>query len=128
MFAGGGSAYAYPAFPAYSISKTAVVREVENLAQDLNDKGDIAVTCIAPGAIETDMLKAVKAAGGAVHTTGNMQDVIVCVKALLGNNAKLLSGRFIHVRDNWQTVLDGQSKIEPDLWTLRRIENRESQT
>jgi len=125
MFSGGGSAYGYPDFPAYSISKTAIVREVENLAQDLSSKGDIAVTCIAPGAIETDLLAAVKAAGGTVHTPGNMADVILCIQALLGNNAGLLSGRFVHARDNWQIVLNKKgANLMPDQWKLRRIEEK----
>jgi 3-oxoacyl-[acyl-carrier protein] reductase len=123
MFAGGGSAYAYPTFAAYACSKTAIVREVENIAEDLNSQGDIAITCIAPGAIETDMLAAVRAAGGVVRTPGKMEEVITCVKGLLGPQAKLLSGRFIHVRDAWQAVLDsGAGDLSQTFWKLRRVE------
>ncbi len=39
MFAGGGAAYANPTFPAYACTKTAIVREVENIAEDLKEKG-----------------------------------------------------------------------------------------
>src|SRR5258708_14774993 len=53
FFGGGGAAYAYPVFPAYAASKAAVVRAVENLHEDLSDKGDFAAVCLAPGAVET---------------------------------------------------------------------------
>ena len=123
MFAGGGSAYANPTFAAYACSKTAIVREVENIAEDLNDQGDIAITCIAPGAIETDMLATMRAAGGVVRTPGKIEEVIICVKALLGSQAKLLSGRFIHVRDQWQSQLSSMHTAPPtNYWRLRRIE------
>jgi len=123
MFAGGGSAYAYPTFAAYACSKTAIVREVENIAEDLSAQGDIAITCIAPGAIETDMLAAVRAAGGVVRTPGKMEEVITCVKGLLGPQAKLLSGRFIHVRDAWQTMLEPSAgNVSQSHWKLRRVE------
>src|ERR1019366_5663082 len=39
-FAGGGAAYAYPLFPAYAASKTAMVRTIENIQADLDGKGD----------------------------------------------------------------------------------------
>jgi len=42
-FAGGGAAYAYPLFPAYAASKSAMVRTVENFQETFYDKGDFAV-------------------------------------------------------------------------------------
>ncbi len=123
MLAGGGAAYAYPIFPAYACSKTALVREVENLAVDLDSKGDIVVVCLAPGAIETDMLKAIRAAGAQVKTEGNITDVIECVKSLLSKQCKSLSGRLIHVRDNWDEIINGEEESLPsNHWKLRRIE------
>ncbi|HEV2690258.1 MAG TPA: SDR family oxidoreductase, partial [Bryobacteraceae bacterium] len=59
FFAGGGAAYAYPLFPAYAATKTALVRAIENLHLDLKDQGDFAVTILAPGAVETEMLATV---------------------------------------------------------------------
>jgi len=123
MFAGGGAAYANPTFPAYACSKAAVVRAVENIAEDLQGKDDIAITCIAPGAIETDMLTVVRQHGGEVRSPGQMSDVIVCVKALLGQRAKILSGCFVHVRDNWAAQLEGQAPtLSKDHWKLRRVQ------
>ena len=123
MFAGGGAAYANPTFPAYACTKAAIVREVENIAEDLQDKGDIAITCIAPGAIETDMLAVVRQHGGEVRTLGKMTDVIDCLKALLGQRANVLSGCFIHARDNWTAQLEEQAApLTKDHWKLRRIQ------
>lgn len=124
MFAGGGSAYAYPIFPAYAASKAATVRAAENLAEDFKDK-NIAITCIAPGAIETDMLAAVKAAGGEIRSPGKMSNVLNFVDKFLRLNANEISGRFVHVLDDWQPILEGHETLpDKDHWRLRRIENK----
>jgi NAD(P)-dependent dehydrogenase (short-subunit alcohol dehydrogenase family) len=123
MLAGGGSAYAFPSFQAYACSKTALVREVENLAEDLAEKGDIAIHCLAPGAIETDMLAEVRRAGGQVRTLGSISKVIACVETLLGNDTGVLSGRFLHVLDRWaEQILKTAQPLSADQWKLRRIE------
>ncbi len=69
------------------------------------------------------MLAAVRQHGGEVRTTGKMSDVITCLKALLGHRAKILSGCFIHVRDNWTTKLEEKvPTLTDDHWKLRRIQ------
>jgi len=123
FFAGGGAAYAYPIFPAYAASKTALVRIVENLDEDLTDKGDFAVAIVAPGAVETDTLAAVRASGGEVRTTVGIDEPTAFAKAFVTSGSCAFSGCFVHVRDTWSKHLDGGYDLErQDLWKLRRVE------
>jgi NAD(P)-dependent dehydrogenase (short-subunit alcohol dehydrogenase family) len=123
FFGGGGAAYAYPTFPAYACTKAAMVRAVENLHEDVATRGDIAAVCLAPGAVETDMLREVRAAGAEVRTTAPVDNAVDFAMGFLGSDhAKRLSGRFVHARDPWQDVLDGSRELPADHWTLRRVE------
>jgi NAD(P)-dependent dehydrogenase (short-subunit alcohol dehydrogenase family) len=123
FFAGGGAAYAYPVFPAYACTKAAVVRAVENLNEDVVGRGDIAVVCLAPGAVETDMLRDVRAAGGEVRTTAPVDDAVGFLTAFIASDAAgRLSGRFVHARDDWSHVLDGSVELAGSHWKLRRVE------
>lgn len=122
FFAGGGAAYAYPVFPAYACTKAALVRAVENLHEDLKERGDFAVVCLAPGAVETDMLRQVRAAGAEVRTTAPPDDAVRFVEAFLSRDARVLSGRFLHARDTWAELLDGESPDLGERWKLRRVE------
>ena len=122
-FSGGGSAYAYPLFPAYSASKTAMVRAIENLSRDLEAQGDFAVACLAPGAVETGMLERVRAAGAEIRTTVDIAEPVRFAREFLFCASCGFSGSFVHVRDNWPAHLNtGQSLAKESLWKLRRIE------
>jgi NAD(P)-dependent dehydrogenase (short-subunit alcohol dehydrogenase family) len=122
-FAGGGSAYAYPLFPAYSASKTAMVRAIENLDCDLRGKGDFAAACLAPGAVETDMLARIRAAGAEVRTTVNIAEPVEFVREFVFCKSCGFSGSFVHARDNWREYLNnGHALPDAALWKLRRIE------
>jgi NAD(P)-dependent dehydrogenase (short-subunit alcohol dehydrogenase family) len=122
-FSGGGSAYAYPIFSAYSASKTAVVRTVENFAEILKEKGDFAVAALAPGAVETDMLKKVKSFGAEVKTTVDISEPVNFAREFLLSDVCNFSGRFVHVRDVWKEHLNNENEIDNnDKWKLRRIE------
>jgi len=123
FFAGGGAAYAYPLFPAYAVSKTALVRAVENLHEDLKDAGDFAVAILAPGAVDTEILAAVRAQGGYVKTTVAMEEPVGFVRAFINASTVGFSGGFVHVRDEWSTYLNSGTNTEKkDLWKLRRVE------
>ena len=122
-FAGGGSAYQFPAFPAYSASKTAIVRITENIHEDLKDKGDFSIVCLAPGAVETDMLKEVRLSGAQIKTTVDILEPVDFVKEFIISTSCSLSGRFVHVRDDWKEYLKTDKSLQNDsLWKLRRIE------
>jgi NAD(P)-dependent dehydrogenase (short-subunit alcohol dehydrogenase family) len=123
FFAGGGAAYAYPMFPAYAASKTALVRAVENLHEDLKDAGDFAVAILAPGAVETDILAAVRAQGGYVRTTVAMEEPVGFAREFINARSVGFSGSFVHVRDEWASYLNTDRQPEKkDLWKLRRVE------
>ncbi|MFA5012368.1 MAG: SDR family oxidoreductase [Ignavibacteria bacterium] len=122
-FSGGGSAYAYPIFSAYSASKTAVVRTVENFAEVLKDKGDFAIAALAPGAVETDMLKKVRSFGAEVKTTVNISEPTNFVKEFIFADKCNFSGSFVHVRDEWPKLLNSENQLSgKDMFKLRRIE------
>lgn len=121
-FAGGGAAYPNPTFPAYSETKTGMVRITENINEDLKDKGDFSIVCIGPGAIETDMLKEVKAFGGIVKTTADISEPVNFVKSFLEAKTCGFSGSFVHVRNNWSDYLNTEKKINDSFWKLRRVE------
>jgi NAD(P)-dependent dehydrogenase (short-subunit alcohol dehydrogenase family) len=123
FFAGGGAAYAYPMFPAYAASKTALVRAVENLHEDLKDEGDFAVAILAPGAVDTDILAAVRAHGGYVKTTVSMDEPVGFAREFVNAESIGFSGGFVHVRDDWAAYLNSERTPEKkDLWKLRRVE------
>ncbi len=122
-FGGGGAAYAYPVLPAYAASKACLVRIIENLAQDMETTADFAAVCLAPGAIETDTLAHVRSVGGVVKTVAKIEEPVRFVKSFLASSgAPAISGRFVHVRDEWAQVLEGERELEDDHWTLRRVE------
>jgi len=124
-FAGGGSAYAYPLFPAYSASKAAMVRAIENLACDLQGKGDFAAVCLAPGAVETDMLARVREAGAEVRTTVNIAEPVGFIREFIFCTSCGFSGSLAHVRDNWREYLNnGHALPDAALWKLRRMESQ----
>ena len=120
FFAGGGSAYGYPIFSSYSLSKTAVVRAAENLHMELEDYGEITSLAIAPGAIKTKMLDPVLEAGAEVKTTIPIDETINFILKLLNLDTKKLSGKFIHVRDDVDNCIKNNTK--DTLWMLRRNE------
>ena len=78
-FAGGGAGYSYPRFSAYASSKVAIVRLTEILADEYSN---IQINCIAPGAVETDMLMQVRKSGGEVKTTVSMDEPLKLVSFL----------------------------------------------
>ncbi len=123
FFAGGGAAYEYPIFPAYAASKTALVRAVENLHQDLKDAGNFAVTILAPGAVETDTLARVREHGGFVRTTVPIDEPVEFARQFLSSTTCGFSGCFVHVRDSWPTLLNNDNHLDrKELWKLRRVE------
>jgi 3-oxoacyl-[acyl-carrier protein] reductase len=121
-FAGGGSAYAYPTFPAYAISKTALVREVENIGVEMEQVRDFSIVMLSPGAVETDMLSDIRAAGAEIRTPTGVAEAVGFISSFLAAaDARKLSGRFIHVRDTWREfVADPDRALADDLWKLRR--------
>jgi NAD(P)-dependent dehydrogenase (short-subunit alcohol dehydrogenase family) len=117
LFGGGGAAYGYPNFSSYGTAKAALVRFTETLAMELGDTGPL-VTIVAPGANDTDMLAEVRRAGGQVKTTVAIEEPVRLVRRLLFEDARVVHGRFVHVRDAWSP----ESTFSGDHFKLRRVE------
>ena len=121
LFAGGGAGYGYPRFLPYGTSKAAAVRMCETMAMELDAAHiPIDVNIIAPGANETSMLAAVRAAGGEVRTVVPFSKPIALCHWLLSSDSDGISGRFIHVNDPYPT-LSGES-IGAEALKLRRVD------
>jgi NAD(P)-dependent dehydrogenase (short-subunit alcohol dehydrogenase family) len=116
-FAGGGAAYGYPKFSAYGCSKAAIVRLTETVSLEC-EPYNVQVNAVAPGAIETDLLASVRAAGGEVRTVGTMDQAVRLVRFLASPESGTLTGRFIHARDSYS---EWPESLPRDQYTLRRI-------
>jgi len=119
FLSGGGAAYAFPEFSGYALSKVGVVRSVENIGVELKELEDFSIIALAPGAMETDMLKQVREAGVEVKSVADIADTAQFIKSFIEmpkEKAKPLSGKFIHAKDDLNS--DGTE----NKWVLRRIE------
>lgn len=124
FFAGGGAAYGYPEFSGYALSKVATVRAVENIGLEFEQKGiNASIIAVAPGAVDTQMLATVLAHGGTVKTKTDISEPVSFVHRFLLDQipSRELNGRFIHVRDDVNQILD-KSTDKSDLFKLRRIQ------
>jgi len=140
QLSGGGATKPRPYFSAYSVSKTAIVRFCETLAEELRGTG-IDVNCIAPGALNTRMLNEVLAAGPrkvgkfnykqALEQMKNGGDsldkasdlaIFLASSESNGITAKLISS----VWDNWKKwPLYLNNLSNSDAYTLRRITGKD---
>jgi NAD(P)-dependent dehydrogenase (short-subunit alcohol dehydrogenase family) len=121
LFAGGGAGYGYPQFLPYGTSKAAAVRMCESMSMELDAAHlPIDVNIIAPGANETSMLAAVRAAGGELRTVVPFSKPIALCRWLLSSDSDGISGRFLHVNDPYPTLSPGSLRAEA--LKLRRID------
>lgn len=118
-FAGGGAAFPYPEFFGYSLSKVAVVRAVENIAVSGMLGKESSIIALAPGAVETDMLKTVLDAGCEVRTKTDISEPVNFVRKFITDefDSLKLNGMFLHVRDDLSRIDE-----KKDIFKLRRIE------
>ncbi|MEY2503408.1 MAG: 3-oxoacyl-[acyl-carrier protein] reductase [Verrucomicrobiota bacterium] len=139
FLSGGGAAGPRPRFTAYATSKTGIVRFAETLAAELEGSG-ISVNCIAPGAMPTDMLAEVAAAGidragaaevAAFHkakSTGEaVMDRAAALAVFLATTGAGITGKLIAAQwdrwEDWPKYLDELNAS--DVYTLRRITGRD---
>ena len=121
LFSGGGGGYGYPQFLPYGTSKAAAVRMCETMAMEMDAaKLPIDINIIAPGANETSLLAAVRAAGGEVRTVVPFSKPIALCRWLLSSASDGVSGRFIHVNDPYPTLTPAALRAEA--LKLRRID------
>jgi NAD(P)-dependent dehydrogenase (short-subunit alcohol dehydrogenase family) len=137
-FSGGGAVSPRPNFSAYAVSKAAVVRFTETLAEELRDTG-IYVNAISPGAVNTRMLDEIissgKKAGGKEFrdalirkaSPGFSSDLAVKLAVFLASDDSLgVTGKLISAPwDPWQeTSFQQLLRKDKDFATLRRIDNK----
>jgi len=132
VLAGSGSASARPNFAAYAASKTAVVRLVETLAEEVRDH-NIQVNCMWPGKTYTHMTDEILRAGERageketedaleIRRTGGMapEKQIQLALFLASEQSNHISGKLIHVSDDWKKLRDGS--VQAEAYTLRRVQ------
>lgn len=128
---GGGSLTPRPNFSAYATSKTALVRMIETFAAEVAGH-NVQINCMAPGGAYTAMTDEILSAGekagwkeieGArqVRLTGgvNPEKQIQLVLFLASERSNHVSGKVVHVNDDWKKLEHGQ--LGEELYTLRRI-------
>ena len=140
QLSGGGATNPMPRMTAYAVSKAAIVRFAESLAEEVRGTG-IDVNAIAPGALNTRMLDEVleagpekvgkvfyerslkqKESGGTALERGAALALFLASPASDGITAKLISA----VWDNWEQWPEYLDKLSTsDVYTLRRIAGRD---
>ncbi len=140
QLSGGGATNPLPRISAYAVSKAAIVRFAETLAEEVRGTG-IDVNAIAPGALNTRMLDEVleagpdkvgqafyerslkqKETGGAPLECGADLALFLASSASDGITAKLISA----VWDDWEHWPEHLDELSSsDAYTLRRITGRD---
>jgi len=121
FFSGGGAAFAYPDFSGYALSKVAVVRAVENISIELKSmSNDASIIALAPGAVDTDILKKVLDSGSQVRTRTDISEPTNFTFNFLTDvfPSKELNGKFLHVRDDVNQIINTTNS---NLFSLRRV-------
>lgn len=119
FLSGGGSGFPRPRFSAYGVSKTAVVRLAEVLAQELAP--EVLVYCVAPGPNPTQLLAEAERAGTVVPDSERVDFSAperLCL-FLARNRDPRYAGRFIHVKDDYERW--AEQALPEEAFTLRRI-------
>lgn len=132
MMSGAGATAARPNFSAYSASKAGLVRFGETLAEEVRDH-NIQVNSIDPGATYTSMTDEILRAGERagwkesedaveVRRTGGISPdrQIQLALFLASEQANHISGKVVHVNDDWKRLKD--ENIHPEIYTLRRVQ------
>lgn len=140
QLSGGGATSPMPRISAYAVSKAAIVRFAETLAEEVRGSG-IDVNAIAPGALNTRMLNEVleagpekvgnafyerslkqKESGGTPLGRGTELALFLASAASDGITGKLISA----VWDDWEHWPEHLDELSSsDVYTLRRIAGRD---
>jgi NAD(P)-dependent dehydrogenase (short-subunit alcohol dehydrogenase family) len=131
VLGGTGAAQSRPNFSAYAVSKAAVVRLVETVADEVRDH-NVQINCMAPGSAYTHMTDEILRAGDragseeserarSVRMTGGVppEQQIQLALFLASEQSNHISGRLIHVNDDWKRLK--HANIDSDVYMLRRL-------
>jgi len=138
-FSGGGAAGKRPFFMPYSLSKTSLLRFVENFAaENLNE--NLKINAIAPGVMPSRMQKEVidnvslrktkeySVADLSLSSNDfNFSKILNLCDFLISNTSQGVTGKLISAEwDNWSQWPNHLRELESsDLYTLRRITGRD---
>lgn len=128
----GGSPAARPNFALHEATKSALIRFVEILSEEVNDR-NVQVNCLAPGGTYTHMTDQILAAGERagweeieearqIRMTGGVaaEKQIELALFLASQQSNHISGRVLNVHDDWKKLKD--KTMQPDLYRLRRVQ------
>jgi NAD(P)-dependent dehydrogenase (short-subunit alcohol dehydrogenase family) len=136
-FSGGGSTSARPYFLPYSLSKTGLLRFIENFALE---NPDIQINAIAPGRLPSRMQEQIRNSNlpnsqldfrlaNVIPDDLEIQKIKILelCNFLLSNHSGGISGKLISAQwDNWEEWPNHLRELkESDLYTLRRITGRD---
>jgi len=132
ILTGGQGSQARPNFALYAATKAAVVSLAESLAEEVRDH-NVQINCMAPGASYTHMTDQVLASGERagwrevedaqqVRLTGGVpaEKQIELALFLASEESNHISGRLMHVLDDWKRLRE--AAVKPELYTLRRVQ------
>ncbi len=128
----GGSPAARPNFALHEATKSALIRFVEILSEEVNDR-NVQVNCLAPGGTYTHMTDQILAAGERagweeieearqIRMTGGIaaEKQIELALFLASQQSNHISGRVLNVHDDWKKLKD--KAMQPDMYRLRRVQ------
>jgi len=128
----GGVSTARPNLSIFAATKSAVARFAESLAEELSEH-NVQINCMSPGATYTHMTDQILAAGERAgwreieeaqkaRLTGGVapERQIELAAFLASEESNHISGRLIHVQDDWKKLRNGA--MNPELYTLRRVQ------
>ncbi len=132
VLTGGPATQARPNFSLYAATKAAVVTFVESLAEEVSDQ-NVQINCLSTGISYTHMTDQVLAAGeragwremeeaNQVRATGGVaaSKQIDLALFLASEQSNHISGRLLHILDDWKKLRDGE--IKPEQFTVRRVQ------
>jgi len=139
---GGGAANSRPEFNSYSLTKTALVRFVENFSQMVGNK-KIIVNAVAPGAMPSSLLKQVldypelsgtreqENALRAINSEQSLDPAVLNLfEFLVRDSSSYLTGRLISAKwDDWHKWHDMRDVfLDQNVYRIRRKIPSESET
>jgi 3-oxoacyl-[acyl-carrier protein] reductase len=131
VLGGRGATDPRPFFSAYAASKASIARFVETIAEEIRDH-NVQINVMSPGRTYTHMTDEILRAGDkagakehdeavSVRITGGMapDKQIELAAFLASEDSNHVSGKFIHVNDDWRRLEHASAGRE--LYTLRRV-------
>lgn len=114
---GGGAGYSRPFHTAYAVSKTAMVRFTEILADEY--KGKIDFNIIAPGAHKTPLWDS-ETYDPKPEKWADDDKLFGLISFLISSDSDGITGRFIHIENDWKSLTSEVSNT--DRFLLRRTD------